>query len=50
LDENIECGNNDDEPFTMPGLTLKGYPRTLAMQTFVQLHRMGLVNYSRRVF
>ena len=50
LDENIECGNNDDEPFTMPGLTLKGYPRNLAMQTFVQLHRMGLVNYSRRVF
>jgi ABC-type multidrug transport system ATPase subunit len=50
LDENIECGNNDNEAFTMSGLVLKGYPRNLAMQTFVQLHRMGLVNYSPPVF
>jgi len=46
LDENIAYGQNDNEVFTMSGLVLKGYPRNLAMQTFIQLHRMGLVDYS----
>lgn len=50
LDENIECGNNDNEAFTMSGLVLTGYLRNVAMQIFIQLHRMGLVNYSPRVF
>lgn len=46
LDDSIERGQHDNEVFTMSGLVLKGYPRNLAMQTVIQLHRMGLVNYS----
>ena len=43
LDDNIERGEHDNEVFTMSGPLPKGYPRNLAMQTLIQLHRMALV-------
>src|SRR5277367_3733928 len=42
LIENVERGQHDNEVFTMSGPLRKGYPRNLAMQTLIQLHRMAL--------
>lgn len=42
---NIARGENDNEIFTLAGSLPKGYPRNLAMQTWIQFHRMALVSF-----
>ena len=49
LDDNVARGQHDNEVFTVSGPILKGYPRNLAMQSFIQLHRMTLVNFLQGV-
>ena len=50
MDESIERGQHDNDVFTVSGPVRKGYPRNLAMQSFIQLHRMALVDYPQRQF
>ena len=44
--DNIAKGEIDNEIFSLAEHLPKGYPRNLAMQTWIQLHRMALVSSS----
>lgn len=44
--DSIAQGQNDNEILTFAEHLPKGYPRNLAMQTWIQFHRMALVSSS----